>query len=303
MSFSAEIKNELCRESINKKCCAQAEICGILFFGGVITEENGVCSFRFTTESKAVTERCYCLFNKVTEGEFFPLRLVTSVTKRGFVYTVSMEIESELAFGKGTWIYRAYAGENDCCKKAFMRGAFLGAGSVTNPMKAYHAELVTHHKKLCEGTVNLLAEAGFVPRLVMRKSNYVIYFKSGDEIEDFLTFLGATASMMEFANARIYKDTKNNINRKINCETANTDKIYGAAINQMKAINKLKAAGKFVFLPEKLQDTANLRCENPEASLAELSALSVPRVSKSGISHRLKRLEELAELLVKKDEK
>ena len=79
MSFSAEIKNELCRESINKKCCAQAEICGILFFGGVITEENGVCSFRFTTESKAVTERCYCLFNKVTEGEFFPLRLVTSV--------------------------------------------------------------------------------------------------------------------------------------------------------------------------------------------------------------------------------
>ena len=113
MSFSAEIKNELCRESINKKCCAQAEICGILFFGGVITEENGVCSFRFTTESKAVTERCYCLFNKVTEGEFFPLRLVTSVTKRGFVYTVSMEIESELAFGKGTRIYRAYAGEND----------------------------------------------------------------------------------------------------------------------------------------------------------------------------------------------
>lgn len=303
MSFSSEIKNELCRENLNKNCCIRAELCGMLFFGAIINEENGKCSFRFTTENKAVMERCYFLLQKAAEGEFVPLTLTTSATKRGMVYTVSAEIESEQFFGAENKIYRAYNGGDECCKKAFVRGAFLGAGSVTNPMKAYHAEIVTHHKKLCEGTVNLLAEAGFVPRLVMRKSNYVIYFKSGDEIEDFLAFLGATASMMEFANARIYKDTKNNINRKINCETANTDKIYGAAINQMKAINKLKAAGKFVFLPEKLQDTANLRCENPEASLAELSALSVPRVSKSGISHRLKRLEELAELLVKKDEK
>ena len=184
--------------------------------------------------------------------------------------------------------------EKECCRTAFLRGAFLAGGSVTDPSKRYHLELATSRHKVSRETEHLLTEQGFSPKEALRNGSSVLYFKQSEAIEDILTFLGAPLAAMGIMEAKIEKEMKNKINRIVNCDNANTSKIVEAAQAQIAAIRRLEERGELEHLPEKLRQTAGLRMDNPEANLSELAALFDPPLTKSALNHRLRKLCELA---------
>ena len=175
-----------------------------------------------------------------------------------------------------------------------MRGAFLAGGSITDPAKSYHLELVTAHYNVSRETYSILLELGFTPKDAARGGNYITYFKQSEAIEDFFTLIGAPIAAMDIMSAKVEKDMRNAVNRRVNCDSANADKTVSAAQEQLEAIKRLERRAAFDELPEKLRETALLRIANPEASLADLAMLAIPPVSKSCISHRLRKLMELA---------
>jgi hypothetical protein len=184
--------------------------------------------------------------------------------------------------------------EDECCRKSFIRGAFLGGGSVTDPAKQYHLELVTDHYNVSRETYSLLLEMGFRPKETSRNGNYITYFKQSDVISDLLTTIGASGCAMEIISAKIEKDMRNSVNRKVNCDTANVLKIVDASRQQIESLKKLDSAIGLHNLPEKLYQTAMIRMENPELSISELAAVCLPPVTKSCLSHRLRKLMDMA---------
>jgi len=186
--------------------------------------------------------------------------------------------------------------EEECCRRSFIRGAFLTGGAITNPAKSYHLELVTDHRGVSRQTYSLLLDMGFAPKETMRVGNQIIYFKQSSAIEDFLTTIGAPIQAMELMSAKIEKDMRNTVNRKVNCDTANVAKTVDAAAAQIEAIEKIEATGGLATLPEKLRQTAQLRLENPELSLAELAEISTPPVTKSCLNHRIRKIVELSSM-------
>ena len=180
---------------------------------------------------------------------------------------------------------------------AYLRGAFLAGGSVTDPAKRYHLEMTTSHYKVSRETCALLIECGFSPKELSRGGNNILYFKQSDYIEDFLTAIGAQVSAMGVMEAKGEKDLRNGVNRRVNCETANLTKVVDASMGQMAAIRALEEAGELDKLPGKLRETALLRRENPEATLQELAAMLNPPITKSAINHRMRKLLELARAL------
>ena len=180
---------------------------------------------------------------------------------------------------------------------AFFRGAFLAGGSVTDPAKRYHLELATPHLKVSAEASVLLREIGFSAKETNRAGNSILYFKQSDTIEDFLTAIGAQVSAMGVMEAKVEKDLRNGVNRRVNCETANLSKAVDASFEQLAAIRRLEEASVLETLPQKLQETARLRRENPEATLSELAEMPNPPVSKSAINHRMRKLMELSKTL------
>ena len=185
--------------------------------------------------------------------------------------------------------------ENDCCKAAFLRGAFLTGGSVTDPIKAYHMEITTTHHSVARETHTLMWESlGFYPKDAQRSGGQVLYIKNSELISDFLTFLGAPIAAMGIMEARLEKELNNKVNRRCNCDDANTSKVVEAAQEHLNAIRILRERGMLENLPAKLQQAVQAREENPEASLTELASLMTPPISKPAMNHRLKKLIELA---------
>jgi len=187
--------------------------------------------------------------------------------------------------------------EEDCCRRSFIRGAFLTGGAITDPEKNYHLELVTDHFKVSRETFSLLLDMGFFPKETSRNGNYVTYFKQSSAIEDFLTLIGAPIHAMKLMSAKIEKDIRNSVNRKVNCDTANVSKTVDASAAQIIAIRMIEAAGAYEALPEKLRQTADLRLQNPELSIKELADISMPPVTKSCLNHRLRKLTEISAAL------
>ena len=185
--------------------------------------------------------------------------------------------------------------EEECCRASFLRGVFFAGGSVTDPAKRYHLELTTSHYKVSRETCALLLDAGFSPKETTRGGNSILYFKQSDMIEDFLTAIGAPVCAMGVMEAKVEKDLRNGINRRVNCETANLTKVVDASIEQVAAIRKLQKQGRLKELPPKLRETAKLRLDNPEATLQELAAMQDPPVSKSAMNHRMRKLVALAD--------
>ena len=183
--------------------------------------------------------------------------------------------------------------EEEHCRTAFLRGAFLAGGSVTDPMKGYHLELATSHYYVGRELPALLREAGFEPKETERKGNHVVYFKHSDHIEDFLTFLGAPVSAMAVMAAKIERDLRGSVNRQVNCDSANLDKTVAAAREQLAAIDRLRDAGRLDSLPDKLREVAALRLAHPEDTLAQLAERCDPPITKSALNHRLRKLVEL----------
>ena len=187
--------------------------------------------------------------------------------------------------------------EEPCDRAAFLRGAFFAGGSITDPQKRYHLELTTSHLQVSRELGSLLVECGYPPKSVSRSGSSITYFKQSDQIEDFLTLIGAPVAAMNIMSAKLEKDLRNSVNRRLNCDSANLDKSVVAAQEQMEAIRRLQAAELLEQLPDKLQETAALRLEYPELSLSELAAEFDPPVSKSCLNHRLRKLLELAKNL------
>ncbi len=191
--------------------------------------------------------------------------------------------------------YELYELKKDCCVRAYLRGAFLAAGTVSDPAKSYHFEITCPGEEEAVYLISLLSRCGVEARGMERKGSSVVYIKEGGQIRDILTMMGAPVSMMNFENARILKGMRGNVNRRVNCETSNINKTVAAGVRQVKAIRALRDSGELYTLSDSLQDIARARLDNPDATLEELGQLMNPPVSKSGVNHRLRKLCALAE--------
>ncbi len=295
MSFSSNVKAELCRPPVHKTCCAVAEAYGVLLFCNTFSPS----AVRIVTECRDFALRLPKLFRRAFDVEFD--RIPEGETGK---LTFCIEDREKLRR-----IYRAFGLEADttvtlhvnlgileeeCCRVSFLRGAFLAGGSVTDPEKRYHLELATSHMKVSREVDCLLLEMNFTVKETARAGSYVLYFKQSDYIEDFLTTLGAPVCAMHIMEAKVEKDLRNGVNRRVNCETANLTKVVDAAQEQLAAIRRLEANGTFQDLPEKLRQTARLRMEYPEATLSELAQMQTPPLTKSAINHRMRKLMELS---------
>ena len=295
MSFSYQVKTELCREPLQRSCCALAEAYGVLLYGNTFTPRE----VRLVTGNSAFVDRLPRLFRRAFQMEFDKVDEGRSGKKR-FSITAPEKVR-RLWEVYGYDALRAVshhvnlgALEGDCCRASFIRGAFLAGGSVTDPGKGYHLELVTDHRSVSRETYSLLLEMGFSPKEATRGGNYLVYFKQSEAMEDLLTTLGAPLSAMEIMATKVEKDMRNAVNRRVNCDSANADKIVSAAQEQLEHIRRLDQAVGLTSLPDKLQEAALLRIANPEASLADLARLADPPVTKSCLSHRLRKLMELS---------
>ena len=297
VSFSANAKAEICKGIPQKNCCALAESFGILLFCNSFSADG----IRIITESREFADILPKLLRKAFSLDFDVLPEPDSTGKLIFQITQSEKLERIMeAYGfdwKDTLALHVNLPvvEEDCCKSAFLRGAFLAGGSVTDPEKGYHLELTTTHGSVSRETFTLIQEAvGFAPKSARRGGGHVLYLKQSDMISDFLTFLGAPVSAMGIMEARLEKELNNKVNRRCNCDEANTSKVVEAAQEQLAVIRTLKEQGKLAHLPQKLQQAAKAREENPYASLTELAAMMEPPITKPAMNHRLKKLVEAA---------
>ncbi|MGI5970854.1 MAG: DNA-binding protein WhiA [Oscillospiraceae bacterium] len=293
MSYSSDVKKELCRVPLARTCCALAEAYGVLLFCNTFSYRE----IRIITESRAFASRLPKLWKKAFALGFDRLPEEKAGGKLIFSVTDSEKIKKIFArFGYSPETVVAQhinlaVLEEECCCASFLRGAFLAGGSVTEPSKRYHLELVTPHYFVRSEALALMLENGLYPKDLDRNGTYIIYFKQSEYIEDMLTFIGAPVSAMVIMSTKVEKELRNSVNRRVNCDSANLDKAVEAAQAQLRAIRRLDLGA----LPEKLRRTAQLRLDNPEATLAELAEIHEPKVTKSCINHRLRKLTQLAE--------
>ena len=302
MSFSSEVKEELSKLSnLANKNLVKAEMFGYLSTTN-ISEENG--SIRFATESEYNINRFSKLLNNLNINKY-------DIDFLGKNFSIKIpKIEVKVLNN----IYSAYEiEENENIEKAFVRGTFLGSGSINNPKNKYHIEIALKNNKVAEKEVEILEKYGIYFKVLnlenfkneskknsikqKNKTNtkFTIYSKDGEEISKFLAFVGASSSVLKFEEIRVYRDMRNNVNRIVNCETANLAKTVDASVKQINAIKRLKENGKFNDLPENLKELANLRLENPEATLTELGKMLKEPIGKSGVNYRLKTIINLAQ--------
>ena len=297
MSFSAQVKEELCRTPLSRRCCARAEAYGILLFCHSFT----AAEIKIVTSAPVFAKRLPALFRKAFRVDFDRTPEPAETGKRIFLITdpgklaaIREAYGSDPAVSLANHINFAVL-EEDHDRAAFLRGAFLAGGSVNDPTKSYHLELVTSHYSVSRELAALLPEAGFEPKQTTRKSNYVTYFKPSETIADFLTAVGAPLAAMEVMNAKVEKNLRGSVNRRVNCDAANLDKVVAAAQEQIEAIRILQERGSLTGLPDKLREAASLRTDHPELTLAQLAELCDPPVTKSCLNHRLRKLVELSE--------
>lgn len=297
MSYSSDVKKELCQQPLDRPCCTQAEAYGVLLF----CNHFSPFGIRITTLSRDFGHRLPELFRSAFGVEFDEApKELSAKGKLTFQINTRESIAKILdAFGYsriGLMTHHINYGvlEDHCCRVAFCRGAFLAGGSVTDPAKGYHLELSTSHIHVHRELQALIPELNLSPRETTRKSNYITYFKQNEAIARFLTTIGAYQSSKSVTAARQEKNVLNDVNRQYNCDVANVEKAVQAAQAHIDAIRKLEASGELEKLPDKLKETARLRCEHPELSLMQLAELCVPPVTKSCLNHRLKKLQELA---------
>lgn len=296
MSFSFDTKNELCRMEVHKHCCARAEAYGILLYCNTF---SGL-EVRIITENQNFAVRLPRLFRRAFNLDFDrkadptqPGKLVFEITNHGklehIINLLGYDPDQNLVLHVNFGLL-----EEECCRASFLRGAFFAGGSITDPLKRYHLELTTSHLQVSRELDALLMDMGFSPKMLRRSGSYVTYFKQSEHIEDFLTLIGAPVASMNVMSAKMEKDLRNRVNRRLNCDSANLDKTVAAAQEQLEAIRRLMETGVMAQLPDKLQTVAALRLENPELTLAELAEEFEPPITKSCLNHRIRKIMELA---------
>ena len=290
MSFSSEIKQELSYQLPPARHCRLAEISAILSFcSHVEAGADGPESVRMHTENLAVARKYFTLLKKT-----FNIDMSVSVRQnRNSSGSRSFEVTS---YADMSAVRRVLI-QNPCCRRAFIRGAFLASGSVSDPEKSYHFEIVCPERAMAEQLSGMLESFGVEAKITLRKHSYILYVKEGSQIADILNVMEAHVGLMKFENIRILKEMRNSVNRQVNCETANLNKTVSAAVKQIEDIQYIQKTIGFGKLPENLAETARLRLEQPGLSLKELGQLLTPPVGKSGVNHRLRKLSSIAEEL------
>lgn len=301
MSFSGKVKEELENVTGAARHCQMAEAAAIVAAcGRVIFKENRIESINVLTENAIVTRKYFTLlqkaFNIDNAGRFCPREIGAALK----IEQVSAGEPAGEDFRIGQLVM-----QNTCCKRAYIRGAFLAAGSISDPEKAYHFEVVFSDRAKAEQLKNIINTFSVDAKVIVRKRYYVVYVKEGSQISDLLNIMGAHVSLMEFENVRIVKEMRNSINRQVNCETANISKTVQAAAKQIDDIIYIKDNLGFDRLEEGLEEVARLRIDYPEATLKELGEMMSKPLGKSGVNHRLKRIGRIADELrdVKEDAK
>lgn len=297
ISFSGAAKAEICRAFPQKRCCALAECFGILLF----CNSFGADGVRIITESREFAQNLPKLFKKAFSVNFDAVPEENSQGKLVFLITDPQKIRTIMAsygFSPADTLalnVNLAVVEDDCCKASFLRGAFMSGGSVTDPVKGYHIEIATTHAAVSRQTYALMEEVlGFYPKTAPRGGAQVLYLKQSEQISDLLTYLGAPVAAMGIMEARLEKELNNKVNRRCNCDDANTSKVVEAAQEQLAAIRILRDRGEVEKLPKKLHQALVARENNPESSLTELAAMMEPPISKPAMNHRLKKLVELS---------
>lgn len=298
MGFATEVKEELCKVPLKRRCCAVAEAYGVLLFCNTFQPQQ----VRIITESKSFKARLPQLFRKAFKVDFDILpppgdgKGTFLIEQPEKMHAIHQAFGLEWPGSVSLHVNLALL-EEDHCRKAFFRGAFLAGGAITDPMKGFHMEIATTHYSVGRETPALLQEIGFEPKLACRKGSQIVYFKQSNHIEDILITIGAPAAAMTVMTAKRARDIRGSVNRQVNCDSANLDKSVEATREQLDAIWKLEEAGVLPTLSGKLQDTARLRLEHTELTLAQLAALCDPPLSKSALNHRLHKLVDLAKTL------
>lgn len=296
MSFSGEVKEELVRQVPEARHCRLAELSAILAYTKAVkSDEKGVKYLEIQEETPYVARKGFTLLKKTFNIES---KMDTSVNL--FKYTEAETVQKLLQAVKheeGSHCVNPLLLKSLCCKRAFLRGAFLSVGSMSNPEKGYHLEFVCEDLQQAAQIQETLADYDIEGKVVQRKRYQVVYLKESEGIVELLNVMGAHQSLMSLENLRILKDMRNSINRKVNCEAANITKTVNAATKQIDDILYIKEHYGFHNLSDQLREIAEVRLDYPDATLKELGEYLNPRVGKSGVNHRLRRLGELADRL------
>ena len=309
MSFSGNVKEELSEHWSSARHCQIAELAAILgLCGSIIINSRNEYRVKVHTENKAVARKVFTLIKKTFNIES-DISIRRNIQKQSVSYSVVVKqhqdalrvlqavklIDEHLDGFEEVRIVNPIVVQQICCKRAFIRGAFLAAGSMSDPKKAYHFEIVCAAEPMAEQIRELMSSFSMEAKIVQRKKSYVVYLKEGSQIVDILNIMEAHVSLMELENVRILKEMRNTVNRKVNCETANLNKTVSAAVKQWEDITYLRDTIGLEKLSEGLEEVALARLSHPDASLKELGALLSPPVGKSGVNHRLRKLGDLAE--------
>ncbi|WP_163536496.1 DNA-binding protein WhiA [Gracilibacillus sp. YIM 98692] len=307
MSFAGDIKKELTKVE-NDDCCKQAELAALIRMNGAVSFSRFHYSLDVQTENAAIARRIYTLIKSTYD---IPVELLVRKKmklKKNNVYIVRMNegvkdmlVDMEILNEPLTFIRTIspkYT-KKECCRRSYLRGAFLAGGSVNNPeTSSYHLEIYNfyeeHNQALCE----LLNEYQLHARILERKKGYIAYIKEAEKITELLNYIGAHQALFKFEDVRIVRDMRNSVNRLVNCETANLNKTIGAAFRQVENIRFIKNSVGLDALPDKLKEIAELRLEHQDVTLKELGEMVTGgKISKSGINHRLKKIDQFAEQL------
>ncbi|MCD7725157.1 MAG: DNA-binding protein WhiA [Clostridiales bacterium] len=304
MSFSGTVKEELAAQVSSARHCQLAELAALLHFaGGTCENDAHLC---LETENEAVERKCFTLLKKT-------FNIDNVVTQGANMQRKSRLLPDDREEARVIQALHLYDGtgsrvalespvnvlliKNSCCLRAYLRGVFLCAGSMSDPEKSYHLEFVCNHRAQAEQLQGIIQEFQIEAKLIKRKKYEVVYLKEGAGIVDLLNVMGAHVSLMNLENLRIVKEMRNSINRRVNCETANISKTVTAASKQIEDILFIRDRYGFDNLPDNLRQMAEVRLEHPDAALKELGEYLEPKVGKSGVNHRLRRLSELADTI------
>lgn len=309
MSFSYKVKDELAKSMTNARHCQLAELAAIIgMCGRIFTTKKGEHYFKITSENKNVVAKSQILVKKAF-GYDSDVTVRYNIDTKNRIYIMSV-LDSDMAIkillatrimnqdgsiNSDLSLVNTVAIQNMCCKRAFLRGAFLSGGSISDPEKAYHLEIVATGPKKADQILTAIASFELDARIVERRKYHVVYLKEGAQIVDMLNVMGAHVSLMDLENVRILREVRNSINRQVNCETANMGKTIQAAVKQVEDIRYIMENVGLDSLNEGLAEIARVRLEFPDAPLKDLGEKLSPPVGKSGVNHRLRKLSQIAE--------
>ncbi|MGO4111616.1 DNA-binding protein WhiA [Paenibacillus sp. YAF4_2] len=304
MSFAAQTKKELTMVEADT-CCERAELSALIRMNGSVSVSSRKVVLDISTENAAIARRIYSLLKKHFEVHTELLVRKKMRLKKNNVYIVRIptrvqEILSELRIVSEGFVFNDGIDKNiikkSCCKRSYLRGAFLAGGSVNNPEgSSYHLEISSMYEEHCEALVELANKFDLNARCIERKKGFVFYIKEGEKIIELLNIVGAHQALFKFEDVRIMRDMRNSVNRIVNCETANLNKTIGAAVRQIDNIRLLQREIGLNNLPDKLREVAEVRLQHPDMNLKEVGEMLKGSVSKSGVNHRLRKIDELAE--------